>query len=135
MKIERRNRRNVEVFTASLNDIMFFLLMFFLIVSTLVTSSAVRVSLPRASAAENVTIKHAVHIVVTRDLRYYIDNREITFEQIEPELQLLLDNKGENEELNVILQADKDLAFQEVIDVVNVGNKLNIKLVLFVEKG
>ena len=34
MKIERRKTGIAEVYTASLNDIMFFLLLFFLIIST-----------------------------------------------------------------------------------------------------
>ncbi|HBK31873.1 MAG TPA: biopolymer transporter ExbD [Porphyromonadaceae bacterium] len=135
MKIERRKSRNAEVFTASLNDIMFFLLMFFLIISTMVTPSVVKVTLPEASAAENTTMKKAVHVVVTRDLQYFVDNEEVTFDQIESRLESILAAKQENEELNVILQADKSLTLQDVIDVINIGYKLNVKMVLFAEKN
>lgn len=134
MKIERRKSRNAEVFTASLNDIMFFLLMFFLIVATMVTPSAVRVMLPNASSAKNVTIKKAVTIAITADSRYFINNKEVSFDQIEPQLAQLLGEKQENEEINVILQADKSLNLQQVIDVINIGYKLDVKMVLFAKK-
>lgn len=134
MKIERRKSRNAEVFTASLNDIMFFLLMFFLIVATMVTPSAVRVTLPNASAAKNVTIKKAVTVAITADSRYFINNKEVSFEEIEPQLVHLLGEKQENEEINVILQADKSLNLQQVIDIINIGYKLDIKMVLFAKK-
>ncbi len=134
MKIERRRNRNAEVFTASLNDIMFFLLMFFLIVATMVTPSAVKVTLPNASSAKNVTIKKAITIAITPDARYYINNKEVPFEEIEPQLAQLLGEKQENEEINVILQADKNLTLQEVINVIDIGYKLDVKMVLFAKK-
>lgn len=134
MKIERRKSRNAEVYTASLNDIMFFLLLFFLIISTMVTPSVVRVVLPEASAAKNVTMKKTVQLVVTDDLRYFIDNKPVAFDQIEPELSQLLAAKQENEEINVVLQADRNLNLQQVVDVINIGYKLNIKMVLFAKK-
>ena len=134
MKIERRKSRNAEVFTSSLNDIMFFLLMFFLIIATMVTPSAVRVTLPNASSAKNVTIKKAITIDITADSRYFINNKEVSFDQMEPQLAQLLEKKQENEEINVILQADKSLNLQQVIDVINIGYKLDVKMVLFAKK-
>lgn len=135
MKIERRRSRNAEVFTASLNDIMFFLLMFFLIISTMVTPSIVKITLPQASAAKNMTMQKTVMLSITEDLRYFINNKEVTFEEIEPNLKQIVEAKSENEEVDVILQADKSLNLQEVIDVINIGYKLNIKMVLFARKS
>ena len=57
MKIERRKTGIAEVYTASLNDIMFFLLLFFLIISTMVTPMALKVLLPHSSTAEQVAVK------------------------------------------------------------------------------
>jgi len=135
MKIERRKSRNAEVYTASLNDIMFFLLLFFLIISTMVTPSVLKVVLPNASAAKNVTMKKTIQVAVTGDLRYYIDNKEVTFDEIEPALSQLLAAQKEGEELNVVLQADKSLNLQQVVDVINVGYKLNVRMVLFAKKS
>ena len=46
MKIERRKPRNAEVYTASLNDIMFFLMLFFLIIATMIAPATMKVVLP-----------------------------------------------------------------------------------------
>ena len=134
MKIERKKYRSAEVYTSSLNDIMFFLLLFFLIVSTMITPAVVRVALPNASAAQNVTIKKTIQLVVTEDLKYYLNNNNVAFDQIEPELGRLLQDKKDNEEFNVILQADKKLSLQDVVDIINIGYKLNVKMVLFAKK-
>ncbi len=137
MKIERRKSRAAEVYTASLNDIMFFLLLFFLIISTMVTPAAIRVLLPNAATSEQVVIKKNINLVITKDLRYYVNDREIQKEEVEPVLAgVLADEKKKNEkvEVNVLLQADKSLALQDVVDMIDIGNKLQVKMVLFTQK-
>lgn len=135
MKIERRRNRLVEVYTSSLNDIMFFLLLFFLIISTMVTPAAIRVLLPNASASEQIVTKKNIHLVVTRDLEYFINDRTITKEEIEPALIAEIEAAQQTgEEINVLLQADRTLSLQDVVNVIDIGNKLQIKMVLFTQK-
>lgn len=137
MKIERRKTRTAEVYTASLNDIMFFLLLFFLIISTMVTPAAIRVLLPNAATSEQVVIKKNINLVVTKDLRYYVNDREIQKEEVEPVLASVLaeeKKKNENVEVNILLQADKSLSLQDVVDMIDIGNKLQVRMVLFTQK-
>ena len=135
MRIERRKNRIVEVYTSSLNDIMFFLLLFFLIISTMVTPAAIRVLLPNASASEQIATKKNIHLIVTRDLEYFINDRAITKEEIEPALIAeITEAKKTEEEINVLLQADRTLSLQDVVDVIDIGNRLQIKMVLFTQK-
>jgi biopolymer transport protein ExbD len=56
------------------------------------------------------------------------------FEEIEPALQAIVAQKKENEEVNVLLQADKTLNLQDVINVIDVGNAVKVKMVLFTQK-
>lgn len=136
MKIERRrNNRYVEVYTASLNDIMFFLLLFFLIISTMITPAAIRVLLPNASASEQIATKKNIHLVVTKNLEYFINDKKISKEEVEPALLAEATKaQNSNEEINVLLQADKNLSLQDVVDIIDIGNKLQIKMVLFTQK-
>ncbi len=137
MKIERRKTRAVEVYTSSLNDIMFFLLLFFLIISTMVTPAAIRVLLPNASTSEQVVTKKNINLIITQDLRYYVNDKEVLKDEIEPALIAAIakeKEKNENVEVNVLLQADKSLSLQNVVDVIDIGNKLRIKMVLFTQK-
>lgn len=135
MRIERRKNKIVEVYTSSLNDIMFFLLLFFLIISTMVTPAAIRVLLPNASASEQIATKKNIHLVVTRDLEYFINDRVISKAEIEQALVAeILEAQKTDEEINVLLQADRSLSLQDVVDVIDIGNKLQIKMVLFTQK-
>lgn len=137
MKIERRKTRAAEVYTSSLNDIMFFLLLFFLIISTMVTPAAIRVLLPNAATSEQVVTKKNINLIITQDLRYYVNDKEVTKEEIEPALITAITKekeKNNNVEVNVLLQADKSLSLQNVVDVIDIGNKLQVKMVLFTQK-
>ena len=103
MRIERRRNRMVEVYTSSLNDIMFFLLLFFLIISTMVTPAAIRVLLPNASASEQIVTKKNIHLVVTRDLEYFVNDKAITKEEIESALIAeITEAQKTDEEINVL---------------------------------
>ena len=75
-----------------------------------------------------------INLVVTADLRYFIEDKEIQKDEIDPSLAAILEKKGENEEVNVLLQADRTLSLQDVIDVIDIGNKLRVKMVLFTQK-
>jgi biopolymer transport protein ExbD len=137
MKIERRKTRTAEVYTASLNDIMFFLLLFFLIISTMVTPAAIRVLLPNAVSSEKVVTKKNINLIITKDLRYYINDAELPKNELEPALgATLAKERSDNPyaEMNVLLQADKSLSLQDVVDVIDIGNKLQVKMILFTQK-
>lgn len=135
MKIERRKNRAAEVYTASLNDIMFFLLLFFLIVSTMVTPAAIRVLLPNSSTAEKVATKKNITLIITSDLKYYVNDKQVTFDTLEQELMNSIGERHDGDDINVLLQADKMLNLQDIVNVIDIGNKLHVKMVLFTEKN
>lgn len=135
MKIQRRKTRGAEVYTASLNDIMFFLLLFFLIISTMVTQGAIKVLLPNSTTSEQVVTKKNINLAITGNLEYFVDDQKVTKEEIQPALQALIEkHKAANEEINVLLQADKALNLQDIIDVIDIGNTLQVKMVLLTQK-
>jgi len=135
MKIERtRKGRGAEVYTASLNDIMFFLMLFFLIVSTMVTPMAIRVMLPKSSTSKQVTPKDNITLAVTRDKRYYINDSEVPFAQIEPTLTRMTAGIPADQKPNVLLQADLTLDLQSVVTLIDIANRQNLKMILFTEK-
>jgi biopolymer transport protein ExbD len=103
----------------------------------MVTPAAIRVLLPNAATSEKVVTKKNINLIVTRDLRYYINDKEVTKDQIEAALSTTLENEknaNPNVEMNVLLQADKSLSLQDVVDIIDIGNKLKVKMVLFTQK-
>jgi biopolymer transport protein ExbD len=131
MKIERRKTKASEVYTASLNDIMFFLLLFFLIVSTMVNPSVIKLLLPKASNSEQTVSKQNINLSVTKDLKYYINDEEVPFDRLELKLKALM---ARAKETTVILRADNDITLQHVVDIIDIGNKLKVKVILATRK-
>ncbi|MFN8240339.1 MAG: biopolymer transporter ExbD [Bacteroidales bacterium] len=130
MKIRRNRQFRAEVSTSSLNDIMFFLLLFFLIVSTLANPNVIKLLLPSSNAAQNIN-KQQVTISVTENLEYYIDNRQVSLTQIEDILKQRLSNV---EEPTVVLRFAYNLTIQDLIDVLEIGTRMKVKMVLATNK-
>jgi len=126
MNLRPRDRFSPEVYTGSLNDIMFFLLLFFLIISTLVNPSVIKLLLPRATTYQTVA-KQQISISVTSNKKYYMNNTEIPFEHLESELAKKIQNINEP---TVVLRVDNALTVQDLVDVLQVGNRLKVKMVL-----
>jgi biopolymer transport protein ExbD len=103
----------------------------------MVTPAAIRVLLPNAATSEKVVTKKNINLIITKDLRYYINDKELAKEELEPALAAVLTKEkadNPNVEMNVLLQADKSLSLQDVVDVIDVGNKLQVKMILFTQK-
>jgi len=130
MKIRRKSRFAPEVFTHSLNDIMFFLLLFFLIISTMSNPNVIKLMLPKASATQQM-YKKQITLSIDENKAYFIDKEPIPFDRLEAELQNIFANV---EERTVVLRVDKNLAVQDLVDVLELGAKNDIKMVMATAK-
>lgn len=126
MKIKRRHREGAEVSTDSLSDIMFFLLIFFLILSTLVNPSVIKVNLPSSRNNQQIETK-PIALVVTKDLHYYLNNKPVDPIDLETELMAAISLMKEP---TVILKVDNALTVQDLVNVMQIGAKLKVKMVL-----
>lgn len=123
----RKKHREAEVSTDSLSDIMFFLMLFFLILSTMVTPNAIKVSLPNSAAKPTIDNAKPIHLAVTKDKKYYINNTEIAVASIENEISKLSSMQTEPV---VLMHLDKELSIQDEIDIMTICYKLKCKTVL-----
>lgn len=130
MNIKRKRQFKAEVSTSSLNDIMFFLLLFFLIVSSLANPNVIKLLLPNSKSAQNLN-KQQISISITKDKKYYIDSRQIDFNDIEP---FLKSRMGTLQEPTVILRLENSLTIQDLVDVLEIGNRLQVKMVMATNK-
>lgn len=127
MQLRRRKRETAEVFTESLNDIMFFLLLFFIIISTLANPNVIKMELPSSKTASVLLPNQKVTLQIDADHNYYVNNLPITIDQMEP--VLLAETKAKNVN-SVTLTLDKSLSIQDLADVLQIGSKLGLKMVL-----
>jgi biopolymer transport protein ExbD len=130
MNLRKRNRgATAEVHTSAMNDIMFFLLLFFLIASTVTNPNVIKLMLPKSSSGQSVS-KKTITVSVTKELKYFVDKKEVAVDQLQPTLQ---GYKTLATELTIVLYVDRTVAIQDVVQVMDIAQKLNIKLVLATE--
>jgi biopolymer transport protein ExbD len=126
MNLRKKDKFRPEVSTSSMNDIMFFLMLFFLITSTLISPSVIKLSLPNSKFQQTVR-KTEISISITKDLKYYINNDLIAFSSLENEL---LKRVKDVNTVTVVIRCDSNIPVQELVNVLQVGNKLKIKMIL-----
>lgn len=131
MVIKRKKELQPEVYTSSLNDIMFFLLLFFLIVSTLVNPSVIQLMLPKASANLQQMSKQTINLSITADLHYYLNDKPIALDQIKPTIQQMVANTAD---ATIILRADRTIQLQNLVTVLDIGHQLRVKMILATQK-
>jgi biopolymer transport protein ExbD len=126
MKLRRNRRFHAEVATGSLNDIMFFLMLFFLIASTVTNPNVVKLVLPRSSSGQSIS-KKTINVSISKDLQYTVEKKPVEVADLET---ALTGYKSLAKELTIVLSVDKTVAIQDVVQVMDIAQKLNIKLVL-----
>ncbi len=126
MNLRPRTKEHAEVSTESLNDIMFFLLLFFLIVAILGNPNVIKLMLPNAKVSSQHTVK-PIYLTIDKDHNYYIKNEKIRFDQLEPAIDYEMKNSGVT---TIVVKIDQALAVQDLVDVLQIGDKLKVKMVL-----
>ncbi|MGD0341031.1 MAG: biopolymer transporter ExbD [Bacteroidales bacterium] len=131
--IELRKKKDftVEVFTSSMNDIMFFLMLFFIITSTLLNPSMIKVSLPSSRSSQSIQ-KREINLTMTKDKVYYVDNTQVPFGSLEAQLKKELTRYPD---AFIMLRFDNTLPIQDLVNVLSLGNNLNAKMIIATAKS
>jgi biopolymer transport protein ExbD len=126
MSIKRKRRFHAEVATSSLSDIMFFLLLFFLIISTLANPNVIKMTLPKSKTNEK-TNKQYISLSVTEDKKFYIDKEPVAYEELEATLMSKINTQKDQ---TVVIRIPFNLQVQDLVDVLQIGVKNNLKFVI-----
>lgn len=130
MNLRKRHQRvKAEVHTSAMNDIMFFLLLFFLIASTITNPNVIKLLLPKSSSGQAVS-KKTISVTISQDLKYTVNNKQVKIEDMQTTLTGF---KKLATELTIVLSVDRTVAIQNVVQIMDIAQKLNIKLVLATE--
>ena len=130
MALKRKTKINPTFSMASMTDIIFLLLIFFMITSTMVSPNAIKVLLPQGS--QQTSAKPLTRVVIDKNLNYYAafgNTKEtpITLEELPAFLQQQADQEPE---MYVALYADETVPYREIVNVLNIANENNFKMVL-----
>ncbi|HTM99301.1 MAG TPA: biopolymer transporter ExbD [Pedobacter sp.] len=130
MNLRKRKKGAVEVHTSALNDIMFFLLLFFLLASAVVNPRVVKLLLPKSDSGQQSTSKKAITVSIDENLNYFVDKKPTTLEQLQSVVETY---QKVAPDLTIILNVEKSVPAENIMNAYDVANKLKLKLVLAVD--
>jgi len=129
MKFRKKHKGEAsEVFTDSLNDILFILLMFFLIVATLANPNVVKVGIPRGS--KDTKAKQNIMVSIDKDQNFYIGASKVDPKMIDTLLlqEINKHRKGPLDTPTVVINADTASYYGEVFRIMRVSKKSGAKV-------
>jgi biopolymer transport protein ExbD len=122
MNLQTRNKVDAAFSMASMTDLIFLLLIFFMLTSSFVTPSGLPVNLP---SSKNSTIEvQKVSVTITKDLRYAINDKQVSRGAIEAELKKFLSTP----EGVVVLHIDKSVPTEELVYVAGIAAGLKARV-------
>lgn len=128
MNLRNKTHKEAEVFTDSLNDIIFILLMFFLIVATLANPNVVKVGLPRGT--KDTKAKQNIIVSIDKDQKYYIGTTRVDNSMIDSLLsQAINKNKATVDTPTVVINADTTAYYGEVFRIMRLSKRSGAKVV------
>lgn len=124
MNIGSKNKIDPNFNMSSMTDLIFLLLVFFMLTSSFVTPSGLPVNLP-SSKASTIEVQK-ISVTITKDLRYYVNDKKVTKATLEGELKSrLAGTKG-----SVVLHIDKDVPSEHLVFVAGIATSLEAKVVI-----
>ncbi|HOB83704.1 MAG TPA: biopolymer transporter ExbD [Bacteroidales bacterium] len=125
MAFSQRNKISVNFSSTGMTDVVFNLLIFFMLTSTLVHPTALKLLLPKGST--QTSAKPQTTVSITADQRFYVEQQAVTLDQLEAVLKQKL---GSNPDTYISLHADKTVPFESVVQVLNIAQANNYKLII-----
>lgn len=111
MALQSKNKVGSTFSMSSMTDIIFLLLIFFMLTSSFITPSGLPVNLPSSETTD--IIMQEVTVTITKDLKFSVNDRQVSREQIKGELGPLLDGK----KAQVVLHIDKDVPVEYLVEI------------------
>ena len=125
MALSQRNRISISFSSTGMTDVVFNLLIFFMLTSTLVHPTALKLLLPKGST--QTSAKPQTTVSITAEQKYYVEQQPVTLQDLEAVLKQKL---GANPETYISLHADKNVPFETVVQVLNIAQANNYKLII-----
>jgi biopolymer transport protein ExbD len=111
-----------EINITPMLDLAYVLLIIFIILTT-ATVQGIKVNVPKASAQPSLAESKTKAITIAADGTLYLDTFAVTMAELE---NLLRQYKAATPDLPVIIKADSAIAYQRVVDVLDLAGRLEI---------
>jgi biopolymer transport protein ExbD len=120
MPIYARNKISASFSMASMSDLVFLLLIFFMITSTLIAPNAIKLLLPNSSS--KTMSKQTLTVYINDKANFYVEELQVPEENLESQIARKL---ADQTEATVVLRADKTVAVQYIVTVIDAVNEIN----------
>ena len=128
MAIKRKSKINPNFNMSSMTDIFFLLLLFFMISSTLINPNALKLLLPKST--NQTSDKPVVVVSIDKNYTFYLNEKVIPFSMLE---RRLVEELKQQEAPCISLHADKSVALEQVVKVMNIAKDHNYRVILSTE--
>lgn len=133
MKFRKKHKESTEVFTDSLNDILFIILMFFLIVATAGNPNIMKMATPRGS--KDAKSKQNITVSIDKDQNYFINKKPVPIELLDSFLHMeIVKAKVLVDTPTVAINADTTAYYGEVFRVIRIAGRDTAKVVAIVRQ-
>lgn len=124
MGLQSKNKIDASFSMSSMTDIIFLLLIFFMLTSSFITPSGLPVNLPSSEASD--IVLQEVTVSVTKDLRFSVNDKVVSRDQIKSELATLLEGKKGQ----VVLHIDKEVPVEFLVEIggIAAGLEANVSI-------
>ena len=128
MKFRKKHRQEGEVFTESLNDILFILLMFFLITTTMANPNVVKVNVPKGT--KDTKAKQNIVVSIDKDQRFFIGQRLVDPSMLDSLIRKEVERVRPTVDTpTVVINADTISYYGEVFRIMRIAKNNNAKVV------
>ena len=131
MNLRSNSRSHPELHAGALNDILFILLFFFLIVSTLANPNVIKLSQPKSKS--DTKAKQTIVVSIDAANQFFVGTSRVTLEEMKVKLQPVL--AKEKDQPTVVINADKHVPVENIVNVMRIARELGARTVLAVDKS
>lgn len=131
MSLKKRNRVEATFAMSSMTDLVFLLLLFFVMASTMSSPNDIKINLPTARAKQ-ATRPQVAKVSIDNLGNYFVALDKEKAVQIDPESLdgYLSTIQASDSTMYIALHADEDVAYKEVVRVLDIANEHSMKLVV-----
>lgn len=131
MALKKRNKIEAGFSMSSMTDIIFLLLLFFVMASTMSSPNDIKINLPQ-SRAKTSTKSLVAKVTIDDKGNYFVAKGTSRPQQIEPDLleNYIMDIVAQDSTTYIALHADQNIAYKEVVRVLDIANQNKLKLVI-----
>lgn len=131
MALKRRNKVDASFSMSSMTDLIFLLLLFFVMASTMSSPNDIKINLPQ-SGAKTATKQVVAKVFIDELGMYSVALGKQKAQPVEAEaLEGYLSGiQQQDSTMYIALHADQDIAYKEVIRVLDIANQHKMKLVV-----